>query len=404
MGIMRIASITAGQNLQRLIYVAVCGLVFAYVCELGIAVLIGSWLFDANGHPIATDFIAFWGAGKTVLQGHAADAYNWDLHKSVSSTESGATFSGYFSWQYPPTFLLVTAALALISYPAALVSWMAIGIALYAASIRLIGGTRLAILAALAWPPVLWNTAVGQNGFFTAALLGAGVASIEKRPALAGLCFGLLTYKPQFGLIIPIALIAGGYWRVIGWAALSTVAMVALSITVFGTRIWSDFFDTAAKVNGVILVEGRTDFSKLQSLYGFVRALGGSWTTAWIAQGLLIAMLSVGIIWLWRRKAAFDVRAAALVTATILASPYAFIYDFVALAIAIVFLGKTGFSARESAVVIAAGILVGLGPSQYAATAFLSGLLVLGLVIGRAWQGFASPTGVASQAEAVSLG
>ncbi|RWQ61406.1 glycosyltransferase family 87 protein [Mesorhizobium sp.] len=388
---MRIADITAGKNLQRLIYLAVCGLIFAYLCVLVIAVLIGDWLFDANGQPIATDFLAFWGAGKFVLQGHAADAYNLEIHKSISSAESGAVFNGYYSWQYPPTFLLVTAALALVSYPAALVSWMAFGITFYAFAIRLIGETRLAVLAAMAWPPVLWNTAVGQNGFVTAALLGAAIASIEKRPALAGLFFGLLTYKPQFGLIIPVALIAGGYWRVIGWATISATAMAVLSIAVFGTQIWSDFFDTAAKINGMILVDGRADFSKLQSLYGFVRALGGSLTAAWVAQGFLIAALSAGIIWIWLQKGAFHVKAAALATATILGSPYAFIYDFVALAVPLVFLGKTGFSAKESAVVIAAGILVGCGPSQYAPTAFFSALLVLSLVIGRALQVYAVP-------------
>ena len=391
---MRIANVTTGQDLQRLVCLAVCGLIFAYICTLGIGLVIGKWLFEENGQPQATDFIAFWGAGKFVLQGHAADAYNWELHKSVSSAESGATFDGYFSWQYPPTFLMVTAGLALLSYPVALVSWMATGITLYAAAVRLIGGTRLAVLAALAWPPVLWNTAVGQNGFLTAALLGTAIASIEKRPALAGLCFGLLTYKPQFGLMIPLALIAGGYWRVIGWAAVSAAVMVALSMAVFGTGIWSVFFDTAAKINGVILVDGRADFAKLQSLYGFVRALGGNWALAWTAHGVLIAVLSAGTIWMWRQKAAFDVKAAALATATILASPYAFIYDFVALAIPLVFLGKTGFSAKEGAVVIAAGILVGAGPSQYVATGFLAALLVLGLVVGRALQPFPRPTSV----------
>jgi hypothetical protein len=396
---MQIAETKTGKDPRRLMYLAVFGLIFAYVCVMGIAVMTGKWLFDETGHPLATDFIAFWGAGKFVLQSHAADAYNWELHKSVTSAESGAVFDGYFSWQYPPTFLLVTAAMALLSYPAALVSWMATGMTLFAASIRLMGGTRLAILAALAWPPVLWNTAVGQNGFITAALLGAAIASIEKRPALAGLCFGLLTYKPQFGLIIPIALIAGGYWRVIGWAALSAVAMIALSIAVFGIDIWSVFFDTAAKINGIILVNGRADFSKLQSLYGFVRALGGSWEIAWIAHGMLIVVLSAFIIWVWRSKAAFDVKAAALATATILASPYAFIYDFVALAIPLVFLGKTGFSAKEGAVVIAAGILVGMGPSQHVASAFISALLVLGLVIGRVWQGFPHPARMVSQVD-----
>jgi putative Mn2+ efflux pump MntP len=65
-----------------------------------------------------------------------------------------------------------------------------------------------------------------------------------------------------------------------------------------------------------------------------------------------------------------------LAVATILASPYAFIYDFVVLAIPLTFLGRTGFSNRELPVVIAAALLVGWGPADHLATGLLAGLLV----------------------------
>ncbi len=281
--------------------------------------------------------------------GHAADAYDWAIHKAVA-TSNGIDIGGHFTFQYPPTFLLLTPVLALVPYPAAMLVWMAIGLPLYLAAVRLIAGGWNATLAALAWPAVLWNTVVGQTGFLTAALLGAGIALIDRRPALAGILFGLLTYKPQFGLLIPVALIAGGRWRVIGWAALSALVLCAVSAAVFGTSTWIAFFDSVARINDAILTAGGTDFSKLQSLYGYVRALGGSSETAWLAHGALVLFLAAFVGWLWRSDAAFDLKAAALSAATILASPYSFIYDFVALAIPLIFLGRAGFSNRELAV------------------------------------------------------
>ena len=96
----------------------------------------GIWLIDPEGQPIATDFVSFWAAGKLVLQGHPTEAYDWAAHKAAA-VENGLDFKGHFTFQYPPSFLAVTPALALIPYPAALVAWMAVGLLLYLSAIRL---------------------------------------------------------------------------------------------------------------------------------------------------------------------------------------------------------------------------------------------------------------------------
>jgi hypothetical protein len=367
---------------QRLFHLVLFGLVVAYAALLVATFAMGIWLVDAEGRAKATDFISFWAAGKLVLAGHGTDAYDWAIHKAVA-TSNGIDIRGHFTFQYPPTFLLLTPALALVSYPAAMLIWTATGLSLYLAAVRLISGTWNATIAALAWPAVLWNAVVGQTGFLTAALLGAGIALIDRRPALAGLCFGLLTYKPQFGLLIPVALIAGGRWRVIGWAALSTLAFCAASVAILGVTPWSAFLASFSRAGEAILTDGAADFSKLQSLYGYVRSLGGSAEAAWLAHGAFVLLLAIFTAWIWHSAAAFDLKAAALSAATILASPYSFIYDFAALAIPLVFLGRAGFSSRELPFVIAAALLVGWGPADHLATGLLAGLLVLGLAVGR---------------------
>ena len=53
------------------------------------------------------------------------------------------------------------------------------------------------------------NVGHGQNGFLTAALLGGALHWLDRRPWLAGVLIGCLAYKPQFGVLIPVALLAG---------------------------------------------------------------------------------------------------------------------------------------------------------------------------------------------------
>ena len=60
---------------------------------------------------------------------------------------------------------------------------------------------------------MLINIGHGQNGFLTAALLGGALVVLDRRPILAGILIGLLVYKPQYGLMIPIVLAVSGRWR-----------------------------------------------------------------------------------------------------------------------------------------------------------------------------------------------
>ena len=74
---------------------------------------------------------------------------------------------------------------------------------------------QLWLPVAAAFPAVFINLGHGQNGFLTAGLLGAALLSLPRRPLLSGILFGLLAYKPQFGLLIPVALLVAGQWRAI---------------------------------------------------------------------------------------------------------------------------------------------------------------------------------------------
>ena len=90
----------------------------------------------------------------------------------------------------------------------ALAVWLAASFAAYlAAHGAILPRPARSLLIASAFPAVFINLGHGQNGFLTAGCSAARCAcSIAGRAR--GVLIGLLAYKPQFGVVIPIALLA----------------------------------------------------------------------------------------------------------------------------------------------------------------------------------------------------
>ena len=161
----------------------------AYVIFLAAAFASGVWLVDAHGFSIQTDFVNVWAAGRLALDGNPAAAYDWVLHKAVEEQGVGHPFVNYFGWHYPPIFLFIAAALSSVAYVPAFLAWLALTFPAYLSVARMIVGNHIGLFLACAFPGVLWNIAVGQNGFLTAALLGGALGAMNTRPLLAGVIF-----------------------------------------------------------------------------------------------------------------------------------------------------------------------------------------------------------------------
>lgn len=376
-------------------------LALAFIVVLAGAWFGGTWLTDAQGRPIANDFVDVWAAGRLALDGHAASAYDWTLHKAAEIRAVGHDFENYYGWHYPPTFFFAAAALALLPYATAALIWLGLTLPAYIAAVRGIVGERAGLFVALGSPAVLWNVTAGQNGFLTAALIGGALGLMQGRPALAGICLGLLAYKPHFGLLFPIALIAGAQWRVFVAAALTAAAMAALSVFAFGLASWQAFFEWMPVTSRVVLGAGAADWSRLQSLFGVVRALGGSEALAWSAQALLALTLIVAIAWLWRSRVAFELKAAGLACAALLATPYLYIYDLVALTIPAAFVLRLalarGFLASEVAGLGAAVMLLLSYPYAKTQVGLAAAMIVAALVAHRVIMTRNSLTGIDAQ-------
>ena len=300
------------------------------------------WIFDPSGLGIPTDFVNVWAAGRLALEGHPAQAWDWDIQKPIEVAQLGQDFIGYFAWHYPPPFLFVASLLARLPYGVAFMGWVFVSLIPYLIVMRAIVGRRFGWMLALAIPMVLNNALVGQNGFFTAALIGGTLYLMPVRPVLAGICLGLLSYKPQYGLLFPLVLIAASQWTVFFSAGVVTVLMAVVSWLAFGTESWQAFFHWMPMFSQAFLTEGKATWWKLQSLFSLVRFLGGTEQLAWIFQWILTASVAVVLAVMWRSRVSYSLKAAALATGTLLITPYLFMYDMMVLAIPVAFLVRIG--------------------------------------------------------------
>jgi len=200
------------------------------------------------------------------------------------------------------------------------------------------------LLLALAFPAVFINLGQAHNGFLTAALIGAALTQIDRRPILSGILIGCLAYKPQFGLLIPLVLIVSGRWRVFV-AAAATVALLTLAATLaFGTEVWTAFLAASPYTRTVVLEQGDTGWYKIQSVFSWVRMWGGGIGLAYAVQAAVTLAVAAALVWLWRSPASYPLKAAGLLIGGLLATPYSLDYDLMLLAPAIAYLALDGFA------------------------------------------------------------
>ena len=373
------------------------------VSVLGAAFLVATsdGLNDRFGRPLGTDFGNIYAAGTYVLQGDAAAPFDPSKQFAREQAIFGAA-TQFCGWLYPPFFLGLAAVLALMPYWLALAVWQGVTYGLYLIAIRAIlfaspsslqGEVKKGwLLLALAFPAVFINLGHGHNGFLTAALIAGALVQLDRRPWLAGILIGLLAYKPQFGLLIPLVLAVSGRWRVFAAAAV-TVAALALAVTLaFGFDVWTAFLASTQFTRSVVLEQGDTGWHKIQSVFSIVRMWGGSIEFAYAVQGVVTIAVAAALGWLWRARAAFPIQAAALIIGTILATPYVLDYDLMLLAPAIAFLVadgiRRGFAPWEKTALAVLWLVPLIARSVAQATliplAVPAMLLVFGLLLRRA--------------------
>jgi alpha-1,2-mannosyltransferase len=348
-------------------YLLRIGLALALVAFLSFCVMWVQWQ-SAPGVPrISGDFVSFWTAGQLALEGHAADAYQMVPHFLKQKAVHGDPDWPYLAFFYPPFFLLLCAGFALLGYLPALCLWLVTSCACYVAALRALlpkslrAGEPVWVLL-LGYPAVMVNAGFGQNGFLSTALLGGAAVWLDRRPVLAGMCLGCLSYKPQLGIIVPLALAVAGRWRCFAAAGATVLAMAAAATLAFGAEIWPSFFAgmREARLNWLEPINPPY-LEFFITVYGAVRLHGGPLVLAYAAQAVVsvAAAFMLARALLLRPAGARSGRAegAAIAACVPFCSPFMLEYDLVILAVPMAWLLgeglRDGFRRGERATLLA---------------------------------------------------
>ncbi len=345
--------VLAGIRLSTFELVIAVGLLAlsAYLLVGGLATswATGSGLMNEAGLAVGRDFTMFWSASVLALEGSAGSVYDFQLIRELQGLLTGVPDPAYPVWLYPPTGLLLVAPVSLLPYKVSLVVWTAAGLGALGAVLWRILRDPAAVVLLLLFPAVSLCLINGQSGVWLAALLGGGLALLDRRPWLAGVLLGVATVKPQMLLLVGPCLLLGRHWRAIGGLAATFLGMVALSVLAFGTGAWTGFFDSV--LGGVDILGQVQPLERMPSVFVAASLVGlgrGAATALQVAVALLM-LAAVG--WLWLKRFPMAIRGSALLFAVPLVTPYSFDYDLAVLTVALAWLllegGRRGVLRRE---------------------------------------------------------
>lgn len=294
-------------------------------------------ILDFAGRPVGRDFINYWTGGVAVLEGMVPEIFDLAFYHPYQERILGMEFVDH-NWSYPPHMLLVVWPLGTLPYVPALVLWSVVTLLAYLWACNLPGMVRWQLVVALLLAPATFICMKGgQNGFLTAALLIGGFRLLRSHAILAGVLFGILTVKPQLGILIPFALLASRQWQAIFSAAATTVVFIGISVAVFGVESWQAYFDLVVPTQTAIMNEGKGEFlAMMPSAYIGLRFFGIEPELRSLVQGLFFLVALAGVVWTFAKSQDWVLQLAVVTVGTFMASPYAFNYDMTAVSFAIV--------------------------------------------------------------------
>jgi len=316
--------------------------VVAVALLVSFAVLMYQWIFnDPREVGTAGDFTSFWTASDLTLQGRPQDAYDEPPHFAAQKALFRNQDRGYLTFMYPPTYLLLCLPLALVPFAPMVAIWIASTTAAWLASIFALLRPRHAVLFC-AYPAVFTNAGYGQNGALSAALLGGAAWAMDRRPILAGIFVGLLSYKPHLGLLLPLALAVTGRWRCFLAASITVLALAALTTLVIGPDIWSAYIARGPDARRWLESDDPDYLDKWITLFGAIRLRGGSLAVAYAAQAAAGIFAAVAVLATVRRTTPGVAIIAAVTAAIPFCSPFMLEYDLLILSVPIAWLIAEG--------------------------------------------------------------
>ncbi len=314
-------------------------IILALYLIIGLVAILRWWYLTPWHSLIVSDLTVFWIAAQFALSGHAEIAYHPEqLHAAMFAIDP--EIQGAYGWFYPPTFYLLVTPLGLLPYWGAYACFMTGSLMSYVIVMRRIIRGQAAMWLLAAFPGIWINLLTGQNGLLTAALAGAALLTLQRHPLLAGVLIGMLAIKPHLAILFPIALIALGAWRTLAVAGSTAIIFMGISVLLLGAdslNMWQQSLGAARH----IMENGGTS-PMMPTIFALMRLLNVSLALSYVVHATL-ALVTVVIVWkVCRSDSQWTVKSAAIMTGSLLISPYLMEYDLAWLGMPIVWLSQIG--------------------------------------------------------------
>jgi alpha-1,2-mannosyltransferase len=278
------------------------------------------------------DFSAFWPAGLLFRNGYGAQIYHLNFFAEVQHTLFPLEHASVVRWIYPPPTLLLGLIVSFLPYEPAFWIWTVCLILLALLILRLTGLSWSICFATLLSPASLWNMELGQLGTLMGACFVSGL--LIRAPIHAGTVLGFLTFKPQYGLLLPFALSGGRRWVTLATVAAIALTLMAMTFFISGWPIWQAYFHTGTVIARQFLETSPNEDPSQHfgvSVFWMIRSFGGTVFASYLAQlaSFIAAALATWLVWRNSRIPA-DVCITATVMLSLFATPYGYTDDMVA--------------------------------------------------------------------------
>jgi hypothetical protein len=378
---------------------------------------------DRFGHLKGADFLHAYVLGTVAMEHRGNALYDARVQREIGEERVPESAGDYFLPVYGPQYSLIWAPLARLPYGWAAAIWLVLSAAIYAAccysiwrtcpNLRAYGST-VALLAA-AFPGLFALITFGQNSSLAmACFVGMYHALRARREVLAGVCLGLLAYKPQLALVPACVFAVGRVWgpetgiprdvgttrvgscKVVLGGVIAVVAQFLAAWFWYGSRPLIAYAHVLRRIGSAAeILEPRPYL--MHSLRAFWELLLGRGEAAFVLYALTAGLMIALAIACWRKPVAIEQRFAVMLLTTVLVAPHLTAYDLVILVPALLWIGdwlQTHASRRIAWLVYLAYLLPFAGPLARWTHVQLSVICLAALMVSfgaRSWAGGAEP-------------
>ncbi len=308
-----------------------------WLAAFPIALVQHTTLLNQPNQPFGGDFASFYTAGRLVLAGRGGELYDLGLQQRTQAELLNAPgYAALVAYVNPPVWAVLFAPLAALPYKLAYVVCTAGLLAAFLGALhvlrphvpRLHGHWGTVVGLTWLFYPICRTVTAGQNTTVTLLLLTLIYAGLRGgRPLRVGIALGLLTYKPQFALLIGALLLIQRQWRAVFVAGALGGVHYLLGAVVCGPSWPLNLLRTLSSYNTLENVYNGATSVALLGWHEYWLPPAWGRTLGWVGTAAIVG----AVLWTYRtadgRRSEFALHWGLAVTASVLVSPHTQWYD-----------------------------------------------------------------------------